>query len=278
LPLLDEFDTRRRPTMVLYDPFRFASPADLIARTRLIARPGQRTERPPVDLLWNARFTLPSGEYRLKMTRSDEAALDDASVGLQVGRVGPPLERWTINGPAWERTVTLPIDTTLVGLRPLAPKGLGDGELRIDPVRVVNVSGRLARPPILSAMRYGSLTAYFHDDATAGEPTGYWTHGRGTTQVTYAADPSPTSTFGVDVRCGPIANRVTLATPGWSEQLLVEPGGSHQVAIPMQAQPDLHVSLAPVDITVRDGFVPAEIDPASTDRRLLGCWIEMDDR
>src|SRR5262245_13245931 len=274
LPLLDEFDARRRPTIVLYDPFRFASPADLMAQARLTARPGDRTERQPVDLVWNARFALPSGEYRLKMTRPDDSARDDASVGLQIGRVGPPLERWTINGPAWERTVTLPIDTALVGLRPLAPQGLGSGELQIDPLRVVSVSRRVARPPILSATRYGSLTTYFHDDTTAGEPTGYWTHGRGTTQVT-DANPNRTATLRVEVRCGPIPNRVTLTTPGWSEQFVVEPGGSHQVSIPTQAQPDLDVRLAPLDITVRDGFVPADVDPASTDRRVLGCWIEM---
>ncbi len=192
-----------------------------------------------------------------------------------MGRVGPPLERWTIIGPAWEQTVTLPIDAALVGLRPLGPKGLSGGELQITPARVVDESRRVARPPVLSATRYGPLTAYFHDDTTAGEPSGYWTHGRGTTQVTYAAGSSAPPTFSVEVRCGPIANRVTLTTPGWSEQFIVEPGGSHHVAIPTLAQPDLDLRIAPLDISVRDGFVPAEVDPASTDRRVLGCWIEM---
>jgi hypothetical protein len=124
-------------------------------------------------------------------------------------------------------------------------------------------------------MHYGSLIAYFHDDTTTGEPAGYWAHGRGTTQVTYAAPAAAAPAFGVEVRCGPIANEVTLSMPGWSEKVIVEPGGSHAVSIPLQTQPDLEMRLAPLDITVRDGFVPAEVEPGSTDRRVLGCWIEM---
>jgi hypothetical protein len=128
---------------------------------------------------------------------------------------------------------------------------------------------------VLSATRYGALTAYFHDDTTAGEPAGYWTHGRGTTQVTYAAAASAPAHIDAEVRCGPIANRVTLSVPGWIETFLVEPGGSHRISIPTFAQPDLNLRIAPLDIAVGDGFVPAEVDPASTDRRVLGCWIEM---
>jgi len=47
------------------------------------------------------------------------------------------------------------------------------------------------------------------------------------------------------------------------------------VTVQTISQPDLGIRLAPLDITVRDGFVPAEVDRASSDRRVLGCWIEM---
>ena len=77
------------------------------------------------------------------------------------------------------------------------------------------------------------------------------------------------------VRCGPVANQVTLTTPGWQERLVLDAGAIRAVAIPTLMQPDLSVRLAPLEISVRDGFVPAEIDRASTDRRVLGCWIDM---
>src|SRR5207253_74747 len=66
-PILDEFDARRRPIAILYDPLARLSPQDVLAHVRFTARPGQRTARQPLDLLWNARFSLPAGEYRLAL-------------------------------------------------------------------------------------------------------------------------------------------------------------------------------------------------------------------
>jgi hypothetical protein len=37
------------------------------------------------------------------------------------------------------------------------------------------------------------------------------------------------------------------------------------------AQPDLGVRLAPLEISVQEGFAPAEVDRSATDRRFLGC-------
>jgi hypothetical protein len=275
VPLLDDFDAHRRPIVVVYDPWTRTSAADVLARAVLIARPGERTSRQPVELLWNARFALPAGEYRVDLARPVELSQVPGAVGLQIGRVGPPLDQWRVESPAWSRAIMVPIDATLIGLRPLAKGGLDEGELRITPIRVVDESRRSARPPVFSATRYGVLTAYFHDDTTTGEAAGFWTHGRGVTRVTVATSSADPASFDVDVNCGPIANRATLQIPGWTEQIVVEPGGAHHVTVQTISQPDLGIRLAPLDITVRDGFVPAEVDPASSDRRVLGCWIEM---
>jgi len=275
VPLLDDFDARRRPIVIVYDPWRRAPASDLLARAVLVARPGERTLRQPVDLLWNARFALPAGQYRVDLTRPADVSQTPGSVGLQIGRVGPPLDQWRVEGAAWSRSIMLPIDAALIGLRPLAYGGLDSGELRITPLRVVDESRRTARPPVLSATRYGSLTAFFHDDSTTGERAGFWTHGRGVTKVTVATSSADSLTFDIDLNCGPIANRVTLQIPGWTEQIVVEPGGAHHVQVQTIDQADVGIRLAPLDITVRDGFVPAEVDRASNDRRVLGCWIEM---
>jgi hypothetical protein len=275
VPLLDRFDLTRRPTALLYDPLSRIAGADALARITLIARPGLRTAPQPLDLLWNARFALPAGEYQVQVMRRDAAPGTSTSLALQIGRTGLPLERWEITGSIWEHRFVLPIDAAFVGFR--APQDLGtrDGELRLTPVRVVDEGRRVARPPISSAVRYGAVTVFFHDESVSGEPNGYWTPGRASTQITYAMNASSPATIDVVVRCGAVANRVTLTTWGWQEQLVLEPGAARAVAIPAIVQPELGIHLAPLEISVRDGFVPAEIDRASTDRRLLGCWIEM---
>ena len=58
------------------------------------------------------------------------------------------------------------------------------------------------------------------------------------------------------MHCGPVTNRVTLATPGWEETLVLEPGTLRHVAIPTVVQPDLGVRVAALDVSVQDGFVP----------------------
>jgi hypothetical protein len=275
VPLLDGFDLGRRPTALLYDPFSRITGADALSRVTLIAHRGLRMAPQPLDLLWNARFALPAGEYRVQVTRSNTASHADTTLALQIGRAGPPLERWDVVGPTWEHRFVLPIDAVFVGFR--APPDLdgGDGELQITPLHVEDEGRRVARPAIISARRDGLVTAFFHDDNAFSEPTGYWTRGRASTQITYATDASSPATIDVVVRCGPIANQLMLTTPGWQERLMLEPGAVRAVAIPTTVQTELGVKLAPVEISVRDGFVPAEVDRTSTDRRVLGCRIDM---
>jgi hypothetical protein len=275
VPVLDEFDAGRRPIVVLYDPLSRISPQEALGHVALIARPGQRTAREPLELLWNARFSLPAGTYRVALSRTPLAL--PLTIGVQFGRVGAPLDRWVLVGGASERRVTLPIDATLFGLRVEPTTGQPDGELRISALGIVDASRRIRRPAVLGAARYGSTIAFFHDDTTAGERTGYWTRGRGTTQVTYATSEALPAVE-IDVSCGPIPNHVTLASRGWADDFALMPGASRHVALPTADEPELGTRLAPLDITVRDGFVPADLDRTSTDRRRLGCWIDMDGR
>ena len=274
VPLLDRFDRARRPTAVLFDPLSRISSADALSRVTLIARPGLRTDPQSLDPLWNARFALPAGEYRLRLTRPAAASAGGTMLALQVGRTGPALERWSIEGPVWERRFLLPVDADFVAI--LAPPELGavDGELQLTPVMVVDEGSRIRRPPGSGVLRHGGLTAFFHGDGAFPEADGFWTRGSATAQVTYAADAgSPVRAVGVIVDCGPVANEVTLSTPTWEERVALTPGSTRAVMIPTVAQPALGLQVAPVEIAVRSGFVPALVDRTSTDRRSLGCWI-----
>jgi len=274
VPLLDRFDVERRPISILYNPLSHITSANALSRVSLVARPGLRTAPQPIDLLWNARFALPAGDYRLRLLRRGNSALAGTTLSLQVGRSGPPLEHWDVVGPVWEHRFVLPIDAALVGFRAQPDLGKGDGELQLTPIHIVDEGRRIARPSVIGAQRYGTMTAFFHDDRVFAEPNGYWTRGRANARVTYAVNAESPVTIDIVVRCGPVANRVTLSTPDWEEHLVLERGVARHVAIPTRVLPDLGVRLAPLEISVQGGFVPADLDSRTADRRFLGCWIE----
>jgi hypothetical protein len=271
--LLDRFDSGRRPTAILYDPFSLITGADALSRVTLIARPRQRMAPQPIELLWNARFALPAGEYRLQLMRRGAAAGADTTLALQIGPAGSPLEKWDVTGPQWEQRFALPIDAGLVGFRAPPDLSQSDGELRITPLQVVDAGKRVARPPIIAAAHQGPATVFFHDDFAFAEPTGFWTRGGAKTEVTYATNSDAPATIAIVVHCGPIANQVMLKTARSEERLILQPGAESSLAIPMTEQSDLGVRIAPLAISVQNGFVPAQIDRSTTDRRFLGCWI-----
>ena len=65
-------------------------------------------------------------------------------------------------------------------------------------------------------------------------------------------------------------NDVTLESGGWRQTLALKPGEERIVDVPAGAAgPGVLLRVA-----TDAGFRPADVDPATTDRRLLGCWIE----
>ena len=274
VPLLDRFDAARRPTAILYDPLSLITPADALSHVTLTARPGMRTVPQPIELLWNARFALPAGEYRLQLTRPGETAAA-STVGLQVGLSGPPLEQWAISGPRWEQRFRLPIDAGLVGFRAPPEFSLAEGELQLTPVHIVDESQRVRRPPIAGVRQLGSATVFFHDHAVFAEPGGYWIRGGATSEVSYALKGESPATITLDAHCGPVSNEISIRTPDGLERLTVQPGTTRSLAVRTTAAPVRGVQLVPLTMSVRNGFVPAQVDPSSNDQRLLGCRIAL---
>jgi len=266
VPLFDEFDATRRPVSIVYNPFSRVAALDIESRMPLIVRSGERRDPQPLGLLWNARFALPAGAYRLQITRTSS---EPSSLSLQVGRAGDPYQTWPVPGAELDEMFTLPVDAVFLGFR--APENFGAGELRITPLRIVDSVHRAGGPEVIRVVHYGSVTAFIQDDQIGGEPTGFWTRGRQTTRISFASA-AAAKDLTVSVRCGPIANQITFSMPGWSEPVAVAPGESRVVKIPMTAQA-VTGWLASVDIEVRDGFVPADLDKNSHDARRLGCWI-----
>lgn len=266
--LFDEFDQHRRPVSVVYDPFTRVTGVDLLRRMSLVVRSDERRDAQPLGLLWNARFALPAGAYRLQLARTSNVP---TSLSLQVGRAGDPMLTWTVGGAQLDEMFDLPVDAVFMGFR--APEGFGDGQLRLTPLRIVDAARRPVAPEVIRTAKYGALTVFIHDDQIGAEPTGLWTLGRASTHLSFASTKMQGRELSVSVRCGSIANEITFRSPGWSYSASIAPGESKVVKIPMTPQA-VTGWLASVDVAVRDAFVPADLDKNSNDKRRLGCWIE----
>jgi len=273
VPLLDSFDASHRPTVVVYDPFSHISAADALARVVLIARPGMRDAPQPIDLLWRARFALPAGEYRVRITRGGGA---DAHLGLQLGRSGPPVEDWIFSGTELDRQFVVPVDMNFVGIRAPAEVSGAGGELRLTPVHIVDEHLRPTFDPVIAVSRDADTLVMTQNDNTFPEANGYWTRGHSTARVTYAWPASARSSRQIRVSCGSVANDLTFSMRDWRDRVVVNAGETRQVTIPGVELPGIGTRVAPLVIDVARGFVPADLDRSVADRRFLGCWIALE--
>ena len=67
-PMLGRFDAVARPLGVRYDPLSMVPPSAIPPLFTLTAVPGQRLAPQPLEVMLNARFMLPAGEYELELT------------------------------------------------------------------------------------------------------------------------------------------------------------------------------------------------------------------
>ncbi|HTM34476.1 MAG TPA: hypothetical protein VL263_24375 [Vicinamibacterales bacterium] len=269
---LDSFDRRARPAAVVYNPLSKTSAEDLMSRVTLEVTPGLRPQPQPLRVIHNGRFSLPAGRYRANVAFADSERIGPHDLSLQLGRTGPPLSTWTVDpghGP-WTVDFTLPADVGFVGFRGLREIERAVREITITPLAVTDESQRPRLPPVLGASWHGETLVLFHDDWTVSEPDGFWIHGQRPTQLTFAAaDDKPVAPT-VHIRSERIPNRVTLRAPGWERAMDLKPGETELVELPPPSR-----GVITVIVETESGFVPADKDPASHDRRLLGVWVEV---
>jgi hypothetical protein len=273
-PLLHEFDARRRPIAVVYDPWRPVQPAQVLDYVSFDAAPGLRRRPQPVRVLLNMRLLLPAGRYRLTVEAA-AGSVASGPIGLQVGVMGGPLRQWTMHaapGRPWQQEFDLPVDARFVGFRVAPDLERHVAAARVEPLAIVNVSDRLDRPPVLAAARYGETDVLFHGTSVYPETKGFWVRGNSTLDLSIAPPVDRTGEPGIrlSMHSGARENRVELATSTWRTTLALEPGTARQVVVP--AFPGQRV--VPVRVSTESGFVPAETQGGS-DRRLLGCWVEV---
>jgi hypothetical protein len=272
LPMLETFDPVARPIGVKYDPMSVVRPDDLAPLFSLSAVPGERRNRQPLRVVLNARFRLPAGQYQVDITGSSLAgSVPDAQIGLQIGREGRPLETWPlpiVPGSQSHHRFSVPVDAEFVGFRASRQLERTISELRLRALEAVGVKRRLRTPTVRSSADFDVARVFFHDPAAYPEREGFWVRGRTTAHVTILNTSSAPSVT-LALHSGARPNVVTLSTSDWSQRIELVPGTTTKTIIP--ANPD--EPLIAMSIEAENGFVPAEVDSSSKDRRLLGAWI-----
>lgn len=270
--LLETFDPVARPIAVRYNAFSIVTPGDLPPLFTASAVPGERTDPQPVRVILNARFRLPAGKYAVELTGSDAAgSVSNASLALQIGREGRPIESWPLvldRGARARLEFDVPLDAEFIGFRTARPVEQTIAELRLTPVDVVEARRRFEAGTVLSAAVFAPARIFFHDSDTYPEAGGFWVKGRTTARMTMLKARERDPGILLAVHSGARANVVTLATPGWTQTLELVPGVTERVTVPSKEGE----RFIPVTISTTDGFVPAEVEQ-SRDRRLLGAWI-----
>jgi hypothetical protein len=268
--LLNDYRPSARPLALTYDSMRRVAPATLPVRATFVARPGDPRPQPPVRLLHDARWSLPAGLYTVELTVPAGApTAAAASLALQLGRRGSPLERWAVHfadAGRWTHTFGLDIFVESVGFQ-----GSKDLErlmptITIRPRSVVDQELVPPRLEVLGAAQYGDARIYVHDDWTIPEPSGFWTRGQGSTTFTLAAAAAPR----VKVRAGPIDTAGSIRISDRLERFALRPGETREFVAP-----DGSLGVWRVTVATDDAFVPAAIEAGSTDQRQLGCWLEV---
>ena len=274
LATLDYFDQRVRPAAIIYDPLRHVNAAALLANVKLGVKPQQRSDPQPLRVIHNGRFSLPAGTYAIDVTFGDRVPTRPTVFSLQVGRIGPPLQTWTLQpaaGEKWHSTLWLALDAGFVAFRGPVDMERAIADITITPVAVTDAGARPPAGPVLSAANYAGVMCYFHEEQMYPEQGGFWTVGR-QAAVTLAVPAGRTAPLVLRIHSGGQANNATISSFGWHRRFALVPGQAAEVTLPVVAG-----GVIPLTISTDKSFSPQAIDPASGDARLLGIWVEIVD-
>jgi hypothetical protein len=270
LPLLDEYDLAARPNAVVYSPFTRTAATDVLSHAALFVEPGQRTQQQPIRVLHNGRFSLPAGRYRIDIDWTGDRTGE--SVALQIGRIGDPLTQWTVDaraGQRWSTEFDLPVDAPFVGLRGSGELEKAMGRVSFVPLSIVDAGERVRGPAVISASQSGPASVFYYDTNASPERNGFWVWGARTTRVTVSR-PATDGPLVLRVHSGPVSNRLVVSQFGSTQAVDLLPAAPQTIEVPIEAG-----SIATLEFTAATSFVPRELNPASTDTRPLGVWVEV---
>ncbi len=270
--LLSTFSPSRRPLTIRYDPLRLMADVAVPSEFRFVARADDARPPTPVVLLHNARWTLPPGRYRVELMAPGSAGGEPgAYLDLQLGRRGEPADRWPVRfdvGGRWAHEFDLRLFTTTVGFQASAALVALGPSIVLTPLSIMDASSHPPPLEVINTARYGRTRVFFHTDGVYPERDGFWTRGGESTEVTLVADEGRVPSL--RLRAGPVPAEGRVHSRDWSEPFQLAIREARVVTPPAAVE---RVWRAVFETT--GFFVPADIDPASTDRGRLGVWVEL---
>jgi hypothetical protein len=262
LTLLGASDSRFVTTGI--DVRRFRSMTPDVAVQRVSMAPGPHRRGRDEELL---RLTsLPAGRYRV-VVESDSPHV--GTLAFRIGRTEVPIDVWTMDGGSTIREIELPIEVhspVISGdeqARGAAPR------VRVEPL-VVFSRGSRHEGYARRAARYEGGVVFFTDEEAYSEPTGFWVTGGRTTSVIVQSDTAAAEAR-FFVRNGMTPNRIGFQHGRWRQQIALGPGEERWYSVPIA--PGKRAAV--LRLSAEDGFTPSESEPDSSDRRFLGCWMEL---
>jgi hypothetical protein len=116
--------------------------------------------------------------------------------------------------------------------------------------------------------QYGGTRVLLLDGAAYMEPSGAWVPGRD--DAMFVVEPEPGAPIRLFLRNVPVDNHVTLVSGAWRQEMTLGPREERVIDVPADGS-----QRAVLHVTSAAGARPVDMEPGSTDRRLLGCWIEV---
>ena len=267
--LLEVFvDGNTRRVWLSEAPTRLHVAGEVLPRL-MLSTSERETARPGDTLFSSARVS--AGEYRLV---SASRTIASGTLTVTIGRSDAPLMQLDASQLSQGDGLPLTLPQRVNALTITGDDGARQtiARVRVKPVRVEEgvVPGAVA----VRAARYGAVQAWFLDDRSFVEAPGFWTQGIDTTAlVIEGLEPMPRRPV-MRLRAGPVATRVRVAVGTYTEQVSLEPGQTHDLALRAEhagagARLRWHVQLE-----TGSQFVPALVDQGKADLRRLGVWVE----
>jgi hypothetical protein len=226
----------------------------------------------PVTVLWQpgATVSLPPGTYEARLWFEDSTDRR-GEIAVVTGRVEFGRASGALGNPV---AVPFELPTTVERLAvSVTDPALARSVRRVEmiPMAVVPRHAREATSvraidPIGGAP--GALIAYL-DDAAYPEGGAFWT--RGTAKARVLVAPGGASRVVFTVHLGPRQGEARLTVAGREYRVTI-PAGEPQV-LDVPVTPGTRV--VPVAVQSATSFRPVDEDPTSTDRRRLGCFVEV---
>ncbi|MEW5982382.1 MAG: hypothetical protein AB1806_08425 [Acidobacteriota bacterium] len=266
LALIRELASARVPLTVRYAPLGVGDGRELAHAMRL---GNDRVAGTPPDA-WLWLPDLPAGRYRLWLDEVRPGA--DLDVDVSIGRSRDPLLTWALrdarSGPQ-SFDLALPAAVHSVAVRGGPGQRAAVRSLWLQPLSLADPADPASAERAVEARRYGAAVVWALGDTVYLEADGLWVAAEEGAGLLLDSPPAGAGRR-VGLRAGAVATTVLVQSGTWQASLRLKAGERRDFIVPGPAERP-----ALVRIRTDAGFRPSQVDPASTDDRYLGVWVDL---